>query len=80
VNVIAGTYGSSSVRRLEEGEEPDADELILPVPGKTTKQAFKYVTRVVIRFVPCDVEEDVIPINPGRSLADFEVDDDEIPF
>jgi transcriptional regulator with XRE-family HTH domain len=80
VNVIAGTYTSSSLRSLEEGEKPDFPEFIVRVPGTTTKQVFKYVTRFVIRFVPCDVEEDVVPINPGRSLADFELDDDKIPF
>ena len=79
VNVIAGTYTSSSLRSLEEGEIPDFGELIIRVPGKTTKQVFKYVTRLAIHFVPSDVEEDVIPINPGRSLEDFELDD-EIPF
>ena len=79
VNVIAGAYTTSSLRSLEEGEIPDFGELIIRVPGKTTKQVFKYVTRLAIHFVPFDVEEDVIPINPGRSLEDFELDD-EIPF
>jgi transcriptional regulator with XRE-family HTH domain len=79
VNVIAGTYTSSSLRSLEEGEEPGFGELIVWLPGRKTKKVFKYVTRVVIRFVPCDVEEDVVPIYPGFSLADFELDV-EIPF
>jgi hypothetical protein len=31
--------------------------------------------------MPCDVEEDVVPINTGPSLEEFErAYDDEIPF
>jgi transcriptional regulator with XRE-family HTH domain len=78
VNVIAGAYTYSLVRDLEEGENPDFGELIVRIPGTTTNQMFKYKTRLKIHFVPCGVEEEVVPINPGRSLEDFEYDD--IPF
>jgi hypothetical protein len=53
-------------------------EFIVRSPNSTTKQVFKYVTILKIHFVPRDVDEKVVPINPGRSLEDFEYDD--IPF
>jgi transcriptional regulator with XRE-family HTH domain len=80
VNVVAGTHTRSSLRKLEEGEVLDGFELIVRSPNSTIKQVFKYVTILKIRFVPSEVDEKVIPINPGRSLQDFEIDDDSIPF
>ncbi len=81
VNVIAGTHTYSSVRDLKEGENAELGELIVRAPDKSTKQAFKYVTCLEIRFVPCDVEENVISIDTGRSLGEFEPADDwDFPF
>jgi transcriptional regulator with XRE-family HTH domain len=77
VNVIAGTHTYSSVRDLKEGENPDFGEYTIRAPDKSTKQAFKYVTRLEIRFVPCDVEEEVISIDTGRPLGEYGLADDD---
>jgi transcriptional regulator with XRE-family HTH domain len=80
VNVVAGTYTYSSVRKLDEGEDLEPGEIRVGVPRTATKQAFKYRSVLRIQFMSSDVEEDVISIHTGPSLEDFEVDDDDIPF
>ena len=80
VNVIAGTYTCSWLRsRRRKNENPNFDQIWVRVPRETTERIFETELVLSIHFVPSDVEEDVIPINPGRSLEDFELDD-EIPF
>ncbi len=81
VNVIAGTYTHSWLRGLPEGETPEFFETCVRYPGRTTKYIFKTEHLLSLSFVPCDVEEEVVPIKTGPSLADFErVNDYEIPF
>jgi transcriptional regulator with XRE-family HTH domain len=80
VNVTAGTYTYSWLRRLKEGETLSFFETCVRVPGQTTKQIFNTEHVLLLRFVPCDVEEVVVPIKTGPSLEVFELVDDEIPF
>ena len=81
VNVIAGTYTFSRLRRPKEGDTLSFFETFVRVPGQTTKHIFKYEHVLALRFVPCDVEEEVISIKTGPPLEDFElVDKRRIPF
>jgi transcriptional regulator with XRE-family HTH domain len=79
VNVIAGTYTHSWLRSLFEDETWHSDLIWVRVPGKTAAEIFETNLVLSLRFVPCDVEEEVVPINTGPSLEEFELVD-EIPF
>ena len=79
VNVIAGTYTHSWLSLKEDKDWFAFDEICVRIPGKKTKQFFRTKLILSIRFVPCDVEEEVLPINTGPSLEDFELVD-EISF
>jgi hypothetical protein len=68
VNVIAGTYTYSWLRSRRKREIPSVDEIWVRVPGKTTAQIFQTELVLSIHFVPCDVEEEVVPIKTGPSL------------
>jgi len=55
-----------------ENEIATFDQILVRVPGKTTAQIFETELVLSIRFVPHDVEEEVIPIETGPSLEDLE--------
>ena len=80
VNVIAGTYTYSWLRSWRKHEIPNPGQIRVRVPGETTERIFETELVLSIHFVPCDVEEEVVPIKTGPSLEELERVDHEIPF
>jgi hypothetical protein len=62
------------------GDVPDPGEIAVRASGKTTIHLFRTEIVLALHFVPCDVEEKVVPIRTGPSLKDFEIDEDYVPF
>jgi transcriptional regulator with XRE-family HTH domain len=73
VNVIAGTYTFSWARSPVRDDALIVDDVPwVRVPGETDPYIFDQELILLIHFVPCDVEEEVVQIKPGRSLEEFE--------
>jgi len=72
VNVIAGTYTYSWLTSQRKHEIPNSDQIWVRVPGETSERIFETELVLSIHFVPCDVEEEVVPIKTGPSLEELE--------
>jgi transcriptional regulator with XRE-family HTH domain len=81
VNILAGTYTRSQLRKLEKGEILGPNETEVRARGGTVEQV--YTTKLVLKisFVPSDVEEEVVQIYTGPSMKHLEiVHGDDLPF